>query len=50
MFLTGIQYTPLTATLGSLIMGIGVEFTILLNMRYYEERGKGKGVVEAIPL
>ena len=27
MYLTGIQYTPLTATLGTLIMGIGVEFT-----------------------
>jgi hydrophobe/amphiphile efflux-3 (HAE3) family protein len=48
MFLTGIEYTPLTATLGTLIMGIGVEFTILLMMRYYEERGKGEGPVEAM--
>ncbi len=48
MFLTGIDYTPLTATLGTLIMGIGVEFTVLLMMRYYEERGKGEEPVEAM--
>jgi hydrophobe/amphiphile efflux-3 (HAE3) family protein len=48
MYLAGIEYTPLTATLGTLIMGIGVEFTILLMMRYYEERGKGVGPVEAM--
>jgi hydrophobe/amphiphile efflux-3 (HAE3) family protein len=43
MYLFEIKYTPLTATLGALIMGIGVEFTILLMMRYYEERRKGEG-------
>jgi hydrophobe/amphiphile efflux-3 (HAE3) family protein len=48
MYVTGIEYTPLTATLGALIIGIGVEFTILLMMRYYEERGKGEGPVEAM--
>jgi uncharacterized protein len=48
MFLTGIKYTPLTATLGTLIMGIGVEFTVLLMTRYYEERDKGEGPVEAM--
>jgi hydrophobe/amphiphile efflux-3 (HAE3) family protein len=48
MYVSGIEYTPLTATLGTLIMGIGVEFTILLMMRYYEERGKGEGPVEAM--
>jgi len=42
MYLAHIQYTALTATLGSLIIGIGVEFTILMMMRYYEERGKGE--------
>lgn len=42
MWLMGIQYTPLTATLSALIIGIGVEFTILLMMRYYEERGNGE--------
>jgi hydrophobe/amphiphile efflux-3 (HAE3) family protein len=48
MYLAGIEYTPLTATLGSLIMGIGVEFTILLMSRYYEEREKGEGPMEAM--
>jgi uncharacterized protein len=48
MYLTGIQYTPLTATLGTLIMGIGVEFTILLMMRYYEERSKGVSPMAAM--
>ena len=48
MYLLGIKYTPLTATLGALIIGIGVEFTVLLMMRYYEERGKGEGPVEAM--
>jgi uncharacterized protein len=48
MYISGIQYTPLTATLGTLIMGIGVEFTILLMMRYYEERDKGENPMEAM--
>ena len=48
MYLFGITHTPLTATLGALSIGIGVEFTVLLMMRYYEERGKGEGVVEAM--
>jgi uncharacterized protein len=42
MWILGIKYTPLTATLSALIIGIGVEFTILLMMRYYEERGNGE--------
>ena len=48
MYLLGIKYTPLTSTLGALILGIGVEFTILLMMRYYEERRKGEGPTEAM--
>ncbi|CAM3613163.1 hypothetical protein GCM10009865_41770 [Aeromicrobium ponti] len=36
-----IKYTPLTATLGALIIGIGTEFTVLIMERYYEERKKG---------
>ena len=48
MYLMGIKYTPVTATLGALIIGIGVEFTILLMTRYYEERGKGEGPEEAM--
>ncbi|MBM3133097.1 MAG: RND family transporter, partial [Chloroflexi bacterium] len=41
MFGAGIEFTPATATFGALIMGIGVEYTILLMMRYYEEEEKG---------
>lgn len=48
MYLLGIKYTPVTATLGSLIIGIGVEFTILLMMRYYEERDKGEDIAVAM--
>ncbi|MBT4511811.1 MAG: RND family transporter, partial [Chloroflexi bacterium] len=48
MYILNIEFTPLTATLGALIMGIGVEFTILLMMRYYEERGNGESPSEAM--
>lgn len=48
MYLLGIKYTPLTATLGALIIGIGTEFTILMMERFYEERRNGHGSVEAI--
>jgi len=48
MYLLGIKYTPLTATMSALIIGIGVEFTILLMMRYFEERRKGEVPFEAM--
>ena len=48
MYLSGIKYTALTATLGSLIIGIGVEFTILMMMRYQEERDKGGSPILAM--
>jgi predicted RND superfamily exporter protein len=48
MYLLGIKYTPLTATMSALIIGIGVEFTVLLMMRYQEERRKGEAPVEAM--
>jgi hydrophobe/amphiphile efflux-3 (HAE3) family protein len=48
MYLLGITFNPLTATLGVLILSIGVEYTILLMTRYYEERDKGKGPEEAM--
>jgi hypothetical protein len=40
MYIFGLVYTPLTATLGALIIGIGTEFTILVMSRYYEEKEK----------
>jgi hydrophobe/amphiphile efflux-3 (HAE3) family protein len=48
MYATGTKYTALTACLGALILGIGVEYTILLLRRYYEERSKGEGPREAM--
>ncbi len=48
MYITGIEFTPATATFGALIMGIGVEYTILLMSRYYEERGLGISAHEAM--
>ncbi len=48
MYITGIKFTPLTATLGVLILGIGAEYTILLMMRYREERGRGEDPAQAM--
>lgn len=50
MYLLEINYTPLTATLGALIIGIGTEFTILIMERYYEERKKGRNSMESITI
>lgn len=50
MYLFDISYTPLTATLGALIIGIGTEFTVLLMERYFEEREKGHQSREAIKI
>lgn len=48
MALFGMSYTPLTATLGALIMGIGTEFTILISERFEEEKLKTDNRNEAI--
>jgi len=37
MYMAGIKYTPLTATLGALILGVGSEYAILMMERFYEE-------------
>ncbi|MCJ7443048.1 MAG: RND family transporter [Methanotrichaceae archaeon] len=37
MYVTGLKYTPLTATLGALILGVGSEYAILMMERFYEE-------------
>jgi len=37
MFLGGLKYTPLTATLGALVLGVGSEYAILMMERFYEE-------------
>lgn len=43
-----IDYTPLTATLGALILGVGSEYAILMMERYFEEKDKGLNPLEAI--
>ncbi|ASS91881.1 efflux RND transporter permease subunit [Aeribacillus pallidus] len=48
MYFLDISYTPLTATLGALIIGIGTEFTVLIMERFYEERENGLQSREAI--
>ena len=50
MYIFELEYTPLTATLGALIIGIGTEFTILVMERYYEEKEKASSNNEAIVL
>ena len=48
MVLLGMKYTPLSTTLGSLTIGIGVDFSILHMSRYYEEKEKGHSPREAM--
>lgn len=44
----GINYTPMTAVLGSMTIGIACEYTILIMERYNEERAGGGSVMESI--
>lgn len=37
MYLCGLKYTPLTATMGALVLGVGSEYAILMMERFYEE-------------
>jgi len=48
MFILGIDYTPLTATLGSMSVGVASEYTILIMERCYEERTRGLDLIPAI--
>src|SRR5699024_2545227 len=48
MYFLEMDYTPLTATLVALIIGIGTEFSVLIMERYFEEREKGRGANVAI--
>ena len=40
MYISGMKYTPLTACLGALILGVGSEYAILMMERFYEELEK----------
>ena len=48
MYMLGIKYTPITATLGALVLGMGTEMTIMLLERYIEERLEGKEKIDAM--
>ena len=50
MNLLGLKYTPITATLGALVLGMGTEMTIMLLERYVEERNLGKEKEEAMSI
>ncbi|MDD5094868.1 MAG: MMPL family transporter [Dehalococcoidia bacterium] len=41
MYARGMHITTVMAVMPAQVMGIGVEFTVLILMRYYEERDKG---------
>ncbi|QSX08512.1 MMPL family transporter [Alkalibacter rhizosphaerae] len=48
MTILGLNYTPITATLGALILGMGTEMTVMVMERYLEERRKGEDKMEAM--
>lgn len=48
MFLLKIPYTPLTATLGSMTIGVAAEYTILVMERYSEEKERLQDNLSAI--
>ena len=48
MYAFNIEYTVLTAMLGSLTIGVASEFTIMIMERFNEERAKGLEKLEAI--
>jgi len=43
-----IDYTPMTATMGALIIGIGCEYSVLMMERYFEEKDHGAEPLQAI--
>jgi uncharacterized protein len=50
MYLGGLKYTPLTATLGALVLGIGSEYAILMMERFYEELHNVGDPIEALKI
>jgi len=48
MYLLHIDYNPMTATLGSMTIGVASEYTILIMERYKEEIHRGLDMFEAI--
>jgi len=50
MYLLGISYTPMTATLGALVLGVGSEYAVLIMERFYEELGRGGEMMDVLKL
>jgi hydrophobe/amphiphile efflux-3 (HAE3) family protein len=48
MYLLGLDYTPLTAVLGSMTIGVASEYTILIMERVDEELARGLDLLSAI--
>jgi hydrophobe/amphiphile efflux-3 (HAE3) family protein len=48
MYVAGMKYTPLTATLGALILGVGSEYAILMMERFYEELERSGDPMESL--
>lgn len=48
MSILGISYTPMTATLGALVLGVGSEYAVLIMERFYEELGKGGEIMDVL--
>jgi hypothetical protein len=48
MWALDIPVSPIGASLGALTVGIGAEYTIIVMERYYEERSRGAGPIEAV--
>ncbi len=48
MYLFNFEYTPLTSTLGALIIGIGTEFTILILSRFNDYKKEGLSQKDSI--
>ncbi|MDQ1262690.1 MAG: uncharacterized protein QG575_1871, partial [Euryarchaeota archaeon] len=50
MYLADMKYTPLTACLGALILGVGSEYAILMMERFYEELARIGEPLEALKI
>jgi uncharacterized protein len=48
LFLTGIPLNPMSATLGTLVIAISTEFSVLLSERFRQERAAGHSLTEAL--
>nr|WP_281361324.1 RND family transporter [Methanolobus zinderi] len=48
MYYSGMEYNPMTATLGALILGVGSEYAVLMMERYFEEKERGASPEEAM--